>query len=237
MDRMVNKKNIAIIPARGGSKRIPKKSILDFLGKPLIAWTIEAALNAGIFDRVLVSTDDIEIAKVAENYGVKVPFLRDRCFDDHSPVSSATISALNQVENILQEKYEIVIQLMPNCPLRRSEHIINAYNNFLNTGSLFQISCFKFGWMNPWWAFKLDEKLQPSPLFPGAHKMRSQDLPELYCPTGAIWIADVKALKAAGSFYGESNTFYSIDWKAAIDIDDMSDLEMAKAVFFMETSQ
>ena len=231
---MVKKRTIAIIPARGGSKRIPKKNIIDFFGKPLIAWTIEAAQSSGIFDRILVSTDDTETAKVAEDYGLNVPFFRNMCYDDYSPVSDATISALYQVENVLNEKYENVVQLMPNCPLRKSEDIVKAHNSFVNNSVLFQISCFEFGWMNPWWAVKLDKKLQPTYLFAEAVEKRSQDMPKLYCPTGAIWIADAVALKASGTFYGRNHVFYPIDWKAAIDIDDFNDLEMAKAIFHME---
>src|SRR3989304_3520795 len=138
---MVKKENIAIIPARGGSKRIPKKNILDFFGKPLIAWTIEAARESRVFNRILVSTEDKEIAAVAEKFGVEVPFLRQDSFDDYSPVSEATISTLCQVKSVLNEEYENVVQLMPNCPLRQSSHIIDAFNNFLKSGGKFQISC------------------------------------------------------------------------------------------------
>jgi len=234
---MVTKKNIAVIPARGGSKRIPRKNIIDFFGKPLIAWTIEAAIKSNIFDRILVSTDDVEIASIAKDFGIDVPFLRTEYCDDYSSISNATIAALYQAKSILNEEYQTVTQLMPNCPLRKSEHIIDAYNNFLNTGNLFQISCFKFVWMNPWWAVKIDKQWHPLPLFDEAFKERSQDLENLYCPTGAIWIADAEALKSSGTFYSKPCTFYPIDWKAAVDIDDMNDLEMAKAIFIMLTNK
>lgn len=230
---MVKKENIAIIPARGGSKRIPGKNILDFFGKPLIAWTIEAARESRIFNRILVSTEDTEVAAVAERCGVEVPFLRQNCFDDYSPVSAATISALHQAKSVLNEEYENVVQLMPNCPLRRSRHIVDAFNNFLNSDGKFQISCFKFGWMNPWWAVTLDEKFSPTRIFPKIYEKRSQDLPQTYCPTGAIWITKCETLIKEGSFYGESHIFYPIDWQAAIDIDDSDDLEMAKCLFQM----
>ena len=231
---MVGKKLIAIIPARGGSKRIPRKNIVDFMGKPLIAWTIKAARESGLFDRILVSTDDKEIASVTEDLGLEVPFLRDTCYDDITPVSGATIAALRQTEQILGEQYDVVVQLMANCPLRKSKHILDAYNHFQTNNTSFQISCFRFGWMNPWWAVKLDEQAHPSPLFPGVGQKRSQDLDDLYCPTGAIWIAKVPALIEAGSFYGPSHTFCVMDWMGAVDIDDDDDLRMAKAVSLME---
>lgn len=231
---MVRKKTLAVIPARGGSKRIPKKNIIDFFGKPMIAWTIEAAMETGIFDRVIVSTDDSEIASVAKLYGAEVPFLRDKYFDDHSPVSLATITALNQLHHYEKETFETVVQLLPNCPLRTSKYITEAYEHFLKSGASFQISCFKFGWMNPWWAFKLDEQSRPIPLFPDKINKRSQDLPELFCPTGAVWIADVKALLAEGTFYGTGYQFYCMDWRAAIDIDDLDDLKIARALYLMD---
>ena len=81
---MVNK-NIAVIPARGGSKRIPKKNILELNGLPMIAFTIQAALKSKLFDKVVVSTDDQEIADVSKEYGAEIPFMRDKYADDHSP--------------------------------------------------------------------------------------------------------------------------------------------------------
>jgi N-acylneuraminate cytidylyltransferase len=233
---MIKKDVIAVIPARGGSKRILDKNLLDFLGKPMIAWTIEAALKANIFDRILVSTDDEEIAYLAEKYGLEVPFLRTEYHDDVSPVSLAVIFALQQLQTILKEEYKIVVQLMATCPLRTAENIMEAYENFVKKGNLFQISCFEFGWMNPWWAAQLDEKMHPAYLFPEALKKRSQDLPLLFCPTGAIWIAEVNALRNVGTFYGEPLAFHPMGWKAAVDINDMTDVEMAKTLYHITLS-
>lgn len=225
---MVKKEVVAIIPARGGSKRIPHKNIVEFCGKPMIAWTIEAALQSGIFDKVFVSTDDQSIADVAGQYGVSVPFLREESHDDHAPVSAATISALQQIERKLGEKYAHVVQLMPNCPLRGADHIKNAYSHFVSAQADYQISCFRFGWMNPWWSVTLDDTLHPKWLFPEIAALRSQDQPPLYCPTGAVWIAETEKLLQAGSFYGDGHIFWPMDWKAAVDIDNIEDLEMAR---------
>ncbi len=159
---MVDKKVIAVIPARGGSKRIPHKNIIDFMGQPIIVWTIRAALQSGIFKRVIVSTDDKKIAQMAEDNGVEVPFLREKYADDHSPLSLAVMEALEQAENHYNEKYDTVVQLMVNCPIRKSEQIIDAYKNFVASSAKFQISCFKFGWMNPWWAVKLGDGNLPT---------------------------------------------------------------------------
>ncbi len=228
---MVDNNVVAIIPARGGSKRIPHKNIIDFMGRPMLSWTIQAALDSGIFKRVIVSTDDKNIAQVAENNGIEVPFMRDEFADDHSPLSLAVIKALDQAESFYGEKYDTVVQLMANCPIRTGEQIVDGYNNFVSNKAKFQISCFKFGWMNPWWAVKLAEDKLPNSLFPEALKTRSQDLEELYCPTGAVWIAGREALVKEGTFYGQGHIFHPMDWKYAVDIDNYEDLEMARAVF------
>lgn len=221
---------IAIIPARGGSKRIPRKNIIDFDGKPMIAWTIEAALESGCFDRVLVSTDSAEIAEVSIAAGASVPFLRQENADDATPSSLASISALKQAEAHWQTRFDRVAQLMPNCPLRNAGHIWAAVESFVQKGHEYQISCFRFGWMNPWWAVKLDGDMAPTRLFPEAMSKRSQDLEHLYCPTGAIWIAGRDALLEANTFYGPDHRFFPMDWIGAVDIDDMDDYRMALAL-------
>jgi CMP-N-acetylneuraminic acid synthetase len=124
-------KRIAIIPARGGSKRIPKKNIIDFNNKPLIVWTIEAALDSGCFNQVLVSTDCLEIAEIARNAGASVPFLRLNSADDITHVSAATVTALIQAEEYWKSRFDEIVQLMPNCPLRNSQHICKAVANFI----------------------------------------------------------------------------------------------------------
>ena len=228
---MVGASTIAIIPARGGSKRIPRKNLIPFHGKPMIAWTIEAALASGACDVVLVSTDDEEIASIARARGAEVPFLRAAHADDAAPVSAATLAALDQMEGDTGSCFATVVQLMPNCPLRGAGAIADAVAQFRAHNAPMQLSCVRFGWLNPWWAARLDAEGRPQPLFPEALTRRSQDLEPLYCPTGAIWIARSDALRAAGTFYGSGHSFFPIDWKAGIDIDDAQDLEMAKAAF------
>ena len=228
------KKIVAVIPARGGSKRIEKKNIVEFLGKPMIAWTIDAALNSGRFDRVVVSTDDEEIAETSKRHGASVPFLRKHFADDISPVSLATIGTLRQLREELGEEYETVVQLMANCPVRDESHIVDALDRFERSGAPSQISCFKFGWMNPWWAATLTAEGRPESLFPHIVNQRSQDLPPLYCPTGAVWIARVPALIERNTFHMPDRIFHPMPWEAAVDIDDHDDLRMAKALFLMK---
>jgi CMP-N-acetylneuraminic acid synthetase len=220
---------VAVIPARGGSKRVPRKNIVDIGGKPMMAWTITAALESGVFDSVVVSTDDPEIAGLARDWGA-VPVHRGQFADDHTPVSTVTLYVLEQLKAEQQKEYETVVQLMPNCPFRSADHIRAAVETFVNRAARFQISCFKYGWMNPWWAARLGPDLCPVPLFPEALKTRSQDLDELYCPTGAIWIANTAALAGSRTFYGPGHIWCPLDWKAAMDIDSPEDLDFARAL-------
>jgi CMP-N-acetylneuraminic acid synthetase len=230
-------KHIAIILARGGSKRLPRKNILDFHGKPLIAWTIESALQSAQYHRVLVSTDDPEIAEIGRSFGAEVPFLRDGAADDVTPSSEATLLALKQAEQYWGEQFDVVSQLMANCPLRDAYDITSAVQNFASQGAESQISSFRFGWMNPWWAVRLDEQGSPDYLFPEARVSRSQDLPPLYCPSGAIWIARSSVLNSERTFYSPNHIFHPLSWVSAMDIDDAEDLEMAKACFLLKNSQ
>ena len=220
-------KKICVIPARGGSKRIPKKNIIDFFGKPLIAWTIESALQSDLFDDVIVSTDCDEIGDISRDFGAKV-FNRTEFADDISPVSEATI---NTVKELNYSGNDIIFQLMANCPLRTEHDITNADEYFSNLETFDSlISCFKFGWMNPWWALrKTGNSYQP--LHQGTNKVRSQDLEDLFCPTGSIWVSKLKSLLKKSSYYTGNHTYYNIPITSAMDIDDYDDLNMAKAFF------
>jgi N-acylneuraminate cytidylyltransferase len=226
---------VAVIPARGGSTRVPHKNIVDFCGKPLIAWTIEAALKSGIFDSVIVSTDDERISDISKQYGAEVPFLRDQKADEFSPVSEAIIRTIEQLEET-GRKYDLVVQLFAVCPLRSSEEILEAVNFFFDRKAPFVVSCYRFVGMNPWWAIKLNEKNQGERIFEEINK-RSQDIPPLFCPTGAIWIADIEALKKEGTFFGKDQIFWEISWESGIDIDDDKDLKLAAALKTLQTTE
>ena len=230
------KTKIAIIPARGGSKRIPGKNIRDLAGRPMIAYTIQAACASGLFERVVVSTDSQEIATIAEGYGAEVPFLRDATLaDDVTPVSLATLDALQRLDPG-GERYDTIAQLMPNCPLRSAEDIQHGHAQFRDSGSPSQISVVRYGWQNPWWAMLRNKKFELEPLFREQMKQRSQDLPELFCPTGAIWWATTEALRREKTFYMPRQTGWEIPWQRGIDIDTLEDWAMAELLLKMRTS-
>ena len=218
---------MVIIPARGGSKRIPKKNIVDFLGRPLIAWTIDAALQSQVCDDVIVSTDSEELGEVALKFGAQVPFLRNTHADDFSTVSEATVAALEALERA-GRTYDTVVQLLPVCPLRSAASITSALAFFNERGAEFVISCTRFGWTNPWWAATLDDRGRPVWLHPQALGERSQALPALYAPSGAIWIAKVSALMKSRTFYGPDHLVWELPWAEAIDIDTAEDLELGR---------
>lgn len=199
----------------------------------MLAWSIEAALQSRMFEEVLVSTDEPEIADLATNYGASVPFLRDKAADDHATSSEATIYALTQAEQHWGKQYHTVAQLMANCPMRTAGDIKDAIHAFERAAAPALISCFRFGWMNPWWAAKLGPDGHPDALFPEIRNARSQDLPSLFCPSGALWVAQRRALVDSGSFYASGHVFHELPQISAMDIDDRDDLMMAKAAYLV----
>ena len=238
MDDLVDKR-IAIIPARGGSKRIPNKNIVDFFGKPMIAWTIESALKTKMFETILVSTDDEEIAEISRDYGAEVPFLRNRNSDDHTPVSEATLTALEQLKDYNKKTFETIVQLMPNCPLRSEKSIVKQLEFFENSVEKRSVlSGFDYGFCNPWWAHKKDQTGKYKKVFKDFSTFkRSQDLEPLVCPSGAIWISTIENLRKFNSFYSKGYTFYKLSWQEAVDIDDDSDLHLAKAAYIISNEK
>ena len=121
------KKLLAVIPARGGSERIPKKNILNLSGKPLISWTIEAALASKYIDDVVVSTDDNEIFTIAKKYGAKVPFIRpDKFSSNHASSISVVLHVIDFLQKV-NESYDYIILLQPTSPLRTVKNIDNQF--------------------------------------------------------------------------------------------------------------
>jgi pseudaminic acid cytidylyltransferase len=224
-------KAIAIIPARGGSKRIPNKNIKPMAGKSIIAYTIAAARDSEVFGRVIVSTESEEIAEIARGFDAEVPFLRDKKLaDDVTPVAAVTTAALMLLDPSGDE-FDLVAQLMPNCPLRTAEDVRESYRQFEQTGAESQISVVRYAWQNPWWAMRRDDQRVLWPLFKEQMTARSQDLPELFCPTGAIWWARAASLRQAGTFYSERTSGWEIPWQRGIDIDTPEDWAMAEVLF------
>ena len=224
---------LAVIPARSGSKRVPRKNVRSLLGRPLIAYTIEAAIESELFERVVVSTDSPEIAAIAQECGAETPFLRAaHLADDVTPISEATVDAIEQLDPN-GDKYQFIAQLMANCPLRITLDVKRSYAQFVESGAESQISVTRFGWRNPWWAMERSETLHLRPLFEDRVTQRSQDLPALFCPTGAIWWANVDVLRSERTFHIANRTGWEIPWQRGIDIDTQEDWLMAETLLRM----
>jgi pseudaminic acid cytidylyltransferase len=227
---MGNTSCIAVIPARSGSKRVPKKNIRLLCGKPIISYTIEAALESKIFSSVVVSTDSQEIADISRDHGAEVPFIRsENLADDFSPVSLVTLDAINQIDKD-GNKFHCIAQVLPNCPLRDSADIVNSFSQFIESETESQISVTRYGWLNPWWAMTKDKNSILAPIFQEQTKKRSQDLPELFCPTGAIWWIKANVLRREKTFHCENRTGWEIAWSHAVDIDNEEDWKMAEVL-------
>jgi N-acylneuraminate cytidylyltransferase len=222
--------NLAVIPARGGSKRVPRKNVRDLCGKPALAWTVEAALESQLFAAVIVSTDSQEIADAALASGAEVPFLREAALaDDVTPSSLVTLDALEKMDQA-GRSFARVCQLMPNCPLRTAEDIRAAHALLVESGADAVLSVSGFGWLNPWWAMSSAPDGHLQPVHPEALAKRSQDLPDLLAPTGAVWWATAEALRKHRTFYAPHRRGCRIPFANGLDIDTWDDWHLAEAL-------
>lgn len=216
---------------------MPGKNIRPLLGVPAMAYSIRAALESGIFDRVVVSTDSEEIARVAREHGAEVPFVRDASLaDDHTPVSLATVDALERLDP-RGEHFTVVAQLMANCPLRDADDVRASWRQFLDTGARSQLSVMRFGFQNPWWAMRRSDDFVLDPIFGERATEPSQSLPELFCPTGAIWWARAEVLRAERTFHVEGRTGWEISWQHGVDVDTEDDWAMAELLARLELAE
>ncbi len=177
--------NLCIIPARGGSKRIPGKNIKDFLGKPIIAYSIEAAIKSKLFDEIMVSTDDEEIAKVSKNYGAKVPFLRSA---ENANDFATTLDVVNEVLDTYQKEgraFENTCIIYPTAPFVTIERLQEGYRALNDYDAAIPVAEFSYP---VWRSFKIVENTLAYQC-PEFEKSRSQDLPKLYHDAGQwYWI-------------------------------------------------
>ncbi len=177
---------IAVIPARGGSKRIPKKNIKLFLGKPLIAYSIETAQKSGLFDRIVVSTDDTDVAEIAIEYGAEIPFMRPKeLSDDHT-------SAVEVVENTLArmekegESIRYACTIYPTAPLLEAEYLIEGLERLKDSNALYTFSATSMPFPI-WRTFRIDEDGGCEMFWPEHFNSRSQDLEEAFQDAGQFY--------------------------------------------------
>ena len=211
-------KYLAIIPARGGSKGVPKKNIRNFRGKPLISWTINAAKASTLIDDVILSSDDPEIIAIAKEYGCGVPFIREAAISqDKTPSIDVVFDAIKRYPS-----FDWVVLLQPTSPLRTSFHIDEAITLCKNKGATSCASVTKVS-QNPYWMYSLDKNQEIQPLIKGKLPSRRQDLPSIYRLNGAIYICNVDWLNRNKNFVGSKTLGYVMNNSDSLDIDREED--------------
>lgn len=217
-----NKKILAIIPARGGSKGVPRKNIRLAGGKPLISWIIEAAQKSVYIDRLILSSDDDEIIQVAQKCGCEVPFIRPyELAQDNSSISDVVLHALNQIPG-----YDYVMVLQPTSPLTIEDDIDGCIELCISSGYKSLVSVTEPN-KSPYWMFKMGPSNQLEPILGQKYlQKRRQDLPSAYIPTGAVYIAESIWFLHNKSFYSEMTSGYIIPSRRSLDIDTEDDLKL-----------
>jgi CMP-N-acetylneuraminic acid synthetase len=220
---------IAIIPARGGSKRLPGKNLLEIAGKPLIAWTIEAALNSDIFDRVIVSTDSKEIADAASSFGAEIPFMRPaEISTDKSTTVEVFNHALKNIGNPDDGLYTHFACLQPTSPLRIADDICGAAKMMESKNADAVISVCRNEHSPLWSNILPEDKRMDSFLQKNIQKTPSQELPAYYRLNGAMYFCDVNRFLKEQTLFLSSNIYaYEMSRKNSIDIDDEVDFDLA----------
>jgi len=219
---------LAVIPARLGSKRLPKKNMKMLCGKPLLAYTIDSVRNSHYVNRFIVSTEDRGIAKISQSYDAEAIIRPFELARDESPTEDVIFDALEQLQ--LKEQYtpDIIILLQPTSPLRTTEDIDTAIEIFLNTAGDSLISVTEYD-HTPYWAFRIEKGFLKRE-FTKESRTRSQDLPKLYRPNGSIFITRVSTFRTIQSFYATHNIPYIMPRERSIDIDDEFDFSIAEFI-------
>lgn len=221
-----NKKILAIIPARGGSKGIPKKNIKAVSGKPMINYTIEAAKECEYIDKVIVSTDDEEIAEISMRAGAIVPFLRpDEMATDEAPLIDVVMHAVEFYER-KAERYDIILLLQPTSPLRTSEDIQKALEYFIRKGEK-PLASVSEVFENPTLVRTFGEQNELKKIVDGEDAVRRQDMKKFYRINGAIYINSMKELNENTNFH-ENSLGYVLPREHSVDVDEPQDIVVAE---------
>jgi len=222
-----NKRFLAIIPARSGSKGLKDKNIKELNGKPMIAYTIEAAKKSKIFDSIVISTDSQKYADISIEYGAEVPFLRP------ASLASDTSSSIDVIMHTIFElrkiglKYDYFMLLQPTSPLRTEIHILEAIKLLFEKEANSIVSVCEVE-HSPLLMNTLDESLSMEKFILQDANKRRQQLPKYYRLNGVIYLSDVKYFVEYKDFYKERSFAYIMDKERSIDIDDQLDFEVAK---------
>ncbi|MBC5992146.1 pseudaminic acid cytidylyltransferase [Pontibacter cellulosilyticus] len=228
-------KAIAIIPARGGSKRIPRKNIRDFLGKPIIAYSIEAALNSGLFDEVMVSTDDAEIADIASKYGARVPFMRSAATSDDFATTAAVIKEVLENYSAAGKKFDLGCCLYPTAPLVNKASILATHEllTVQNHDTVFPVVKYSY----PIWRSLKMEDSKVSMNWPEHVNSRSQDLPAAFHDAGQFYWFNVERFLQQQSLFTANSGAIELDELEVQDIDNLTDWKLAELKYQLLNQQ
>lgn len=230
---------IAIIPARGGSKRLPGKNMMMIAGKPLIGWTIEAAIESGVFGKVVVSTDSWEIAVLAAQFGAEVPFMRpEELTQDNTPTVDVMIHAVNELSMGVNPHWTHVACLQPTSPLRTAQNIREAVQQLEEKRADAVISVCRSE-HSPLWSNTLPESLSLEGFIPeNIQKTPSQQLPAYYRLNGALYFCRIARMMEERTLFLNSGAYaYVMSRKDSIDIDDQVDFDLAAIYLGQRVSQ
>lgn len=222
--------NVCIIPARGGSKRILKKNIKSFCGKPIIGWSIEAAIASKCFDKIIVSTDDNKIAKIAKKYGAEIPFVRPKSLsDDRTPTAKVISHAIKWLKNNYEKPLHVCC-IYPTAPfinsrdLRKGLKIIKKKNS----NYVFGVTNFAYPIQR---SFKIKKDKTLKMLFPKYYKHRSQDLDEVFHDAGQFYWGKTSAWLNKIEIFSKNSIPILIPRTRALDIDTIEDWKIAEKMF------
>lgn len=219
--------NLCIIPARGGSKRIPKKNIKDFLGKPIIAYSVETALASNLFDEVMVSTDDIEVAEVAKKFGAKVPFMRSvENSDDFASTMDVILEVINDY-NSLGITYEYFCCLYPTAPLASIKNIREGFEKLINEkkDSVFPVVAFSYP---VWRGLRISKDGNAKMIWPLNQNKRSQDLETVYHDAGQWYWFNKRVLNSERKLFTDNTSTIVLSELEVQDIDTEVDWKLAE---------
>lgn len=224
------KEILAIIPARGGSKGLPRKNILPLMGKPLISYTIEEAKKSKYINRIIVSTDSKEIADISLNYGAEVPFLRpDNIAGDTSSTDEVIMHTLNYLKDNEGKIPEIICLLQCTSPLRTAEDIDGTIEKLLKNNSSSAVSVSEAK-SNPYWTNIFKNDHLEYFLEKGKKIKRRQDLPKVYELNGAVYVAKSEEFLREGTLETDDVVGYIMEDGHSIDIDNILDFKFAELV-------
>ena len=221
---------LGLIPARGGSKGLSRKNIKLLLGKPLVAWTTEQALASKYLDRVVVSTDDKEIAEISKKYGAEVPFIRPiELASDETRGINVVLHAIDWMEKN-DRQYDLLMLLQPTSPLRRSEDINKAVELLFSKEAKAIVSVCEVD-HHPFWANTLAEDgCMKDFIRKEIMNKNRQELPVFYRLNGAIYLTYCNYIKKRKSFFGKETFAYIMAREISIDIDSGLDLKLAETI-------